>query len=281
MAEVAIDAARPRRRGPTVSLTAIFVPIALLFVLFMGVPLVAMFWRAVDSGELANNLTTPMVLHAMRLSAITSTISLTLAIIFGTPVAYLLARHNFRGKLLVELLVDLPIVLPPTVAGVALLVAFGRRGVLGQHFDAFGLELAFSTTAVVLAQLFVSAPFYIRTVKAGIESVNPEYEGVAATLGASPLRIFRRIVLPLAWPSLVAGAILCWARGLSELGATLIFAGNFEGRTQTMPLAIIGVFDAGRSINVAIALAVILVVAAALLLVLLRLVARSATRTVI
>jgi molybdate transport system permease protein len=269
------------RRRTSIDLTAAFVPAAFIFVAFMGVPLAALFWRAFDSGELAKNITSDMVIHAMRLSAITSTMSLSLAIVFGTPVAYLLARREFPGKFLVDLLVDLPIVLPPTVAGVALLVAFGRRGVLGQHLDHVGIELAFTTTAVVLAQLFVSAPYYIRTVKAGFESVSQEYEGVAATLGASPMRIFRRIVLPLAWPSVVAGAILCWARGLSELGATLIFAGNFENRTQTMPLAIIGVFDAGRSINAAIALAVILVMAAAALLLLLRLVARSASRPLI
>jgi molybdate transport system permease protein len=269
------------KRGRSVDLALVFAPLALVFVLFMGLPLAAMFWRAFDSGELQSNLTSDMVLHAMRLSAVTSTISLALAIVFGTPVAYLLARRSFPGKLLVDLLVDLPIVLPPTVAGVALLVAFGRRGVLGPQLEGAGIELAFTGTAVVLAQLFVSAPYYIRTVKAGFESVSPEYEGVAATLGASPLRIFWRIVLPLAWPSVVAGAILCWARGLSELGATLIFAGNFEGRTQTMPLAIIHVFEAGRSINVAIALAVILVIAASVLLLLLRLLARSAARSVV
>lgn len=270
---------RPKRTGVDVGLA--FAPLALIFVGFMAIPLGAMFWRAFDSGELQKNITSDMVMHAMRLSAITSTISLLLAIVFGTPVAYLLARRSFPGKIIVDLLVDLPIVLPPTVAGVALLVAFGRRGVLGEHLSGAGIELAFTGTAVVLAQLFVSAPYYIRTVKAGFESVSTEYEGVAATLGASPLRIFYRIVLPLSWPSVVAGAILCWARGLSELGATLIFAGNFEGRTQTMPLAIIGVFDAGRSINVAIALSVILVIAAAILLLLLRLLARSAARPVV
>jgi molybdate transport system permease protein len=282
MAELAAPpsgGARPYRRG--VDLALVFAPLAMVFVLFMGVPLAAMFWRAFDSGELQNNLTSSMVVNAMRLSAITSTISLALAVIFGTPVAYLLARRDFPGKFIVDLLVDLPIVLPPTVAGVALLVAFGRRGVLGPELQSAGIELAFTGTAVVLAQLFVSAPFYIRTVKAGFESVSPEYEGVAATLGASPMRIFWRIVLPLAWPSVVAGAILCWARGLSELGATLIFAGNFEGRTQTMPLAIIHVFEAGRSINVAIAMAVILVIAAAILLLLLRVLAKSAARTII
>ena len=255
-----------------------FLPLALLFVAFVTVPLVALFWRAAESGELEANLTSDLVLDAMRLSAVTSTLSLVLAVVFGTPVAYLLARHDFPGKTLVDLLVDLPIVLPPTVAGVALLVAFGRRGVLGGELDALGIELAFTTTAVVLAQLFVSAPYYIRTVKAGFESVDPAYEGVAATLGAGPLRVFWRIVLPLSWPSVLAGAILCWARALSELGATLVFAGNFPERTQTMPLAIIGVFDAGKSVDVAIALAVILVMAAAALLLLLRIVARSATR---
>jgi molybdate transport system permease protein len=201
-----------------------------------------------------------------------------LAIVFGTPVAYVMARRSFPGKALVDVLIDLPIVLPPTVAGVALLVAFGRRGVVGQHLDTLGIEIAFTTAAVVLAQLFVSAPFYIRAAKAGFESVSPEYEGVAATLGASPLRIFWKVTLPLAWPSVVAGSILCWARALSELGATLVFAGNFQERTQTMPLAIIGVFDSGQSINVAIALGVILVLAAAVLLVLLRLAAGAAAR---
>ena len=266
------------RASTGVDTTRAFAPLALLFVAFVTLPLVALGWRAIESGELADNVTSELVLDAMRLSAITSTITLVLAVLFGTPVAYLLARRDFPGKTLVDLLVDLPIVLPPTVAGVALLVAFGRRGVLGGELDALGIELAFTTAAVVMAQLFVSAPYYIRTVKAGFEGVNPEYEGVAATLGAGPLRVFWRIVLPLSWPSVLAGAILCWARALSELGATLVFAGSFPERTQTMPLAIIGVFDSGSSVDVAIALAVVLVVAAAALLLLLRLVARQAAR---
>jgi molybdate transport system permease protein len=265
----------PRSSGVGVPLVAVFAPTAILFVAFMGIPLAAMFWRAINSDQLADNLTSDFVIDAMRLSAITSTASLIITLLLGTPLAYLLARYNFPGKIFVDILVDLPIVLPPTVAGVALLVAFGRRGILGPEIESLGIELAFTTTAVVLAQTFVSAPYYIRTVKAGFESVDVQYEGVAATLGASPLRIFWRIVLPLSWPSVFAGAILCWARALSELGATLIFAGNFQGRTQTMPLAIIGVFDAGRTVDLAIALSVILVVAAAILLLILRLFARS------
>ena len=270
--------ARPRGHTSRFGATATFAPLAFVFVAFVTLPLAALGWRAVESGELAENVTSDLVLNAMWLSAVTSTIALVLAIVFGTPVAYLLARRDFPGKAFVDLVIDLPIVLPPTVAGVALLVAFGRRGVLGGRLDDIGIELAFTTTAVVLAQLFVSAPYYIRTAKAGFEGVDPQFEGVAATLGAGPMRTFFRVVLPLSWPSVLAGAILCWARALSELGATLVFAGNFPERTQTMPLAIIGVFDSGASVNVAIALAVILVVAAALLLLLLRVVARSAAR---
>ncbi len=275
--QAADQPAKPSRTRH-LSITAAFAPLALAFVGFVALPVAALVWRAAESGELADNLTSGLVIHAMRLSAITSTITLVLAIVFGTPVAYLLARRSFPGKAVIDVLVDLPIVLPPTVAGVALLVAFGRRGVFGAEVSGLGLDLAFTTAAVVLAQLFVSAPFYIRAVKAGFEAVSPEYEGVAATLGASPLRIFWRVTVPLSWPGLLAGAILCWARALSELGATLVFAGNFPDRTQTMPLAIIGVFDAGKSVNVAIALGVILVAAAAVLLILLRVAARSAGR---
>lgn len=265
-----------RDAGPaTVGLTAAFLPVAFLFIAFITIPIAALLWRAAGSGELGENLTSRFVLDALRLSAITSTVTLALAVALGTPLAYLLARRTFPGKALIDVVVDLPIVLPPTVAGVALLVAFGRRGTLGGALDNAGIELAFTTAAVVMAQLFVSAPFYVRAAKAGFEAVDTEYEGVAATLGASPLRVFWRVTVPLSWPSLMAGAILCWARALSELGATLVFAGNFPGRTQTMPLAIIGAFDAGRPLDVAIALAVILVAAAAVLLLLLRLVTKT------
>jgi molybdate transport system permease protein len=269
-----LSAGRPRTAG-RLGLDWLFAPAAILFVAFFTVPLVALGWRALESGELADNLTSDFVLDALRLSAITSTFTLVIAIVVGTPLAYLLARRDFPGKGVIDVLLDLPIVLPPTVAGVALLVALGRRGVIGQWLDDMGLQVAFTTTAVVLAQLFVSAPFYIRTVKAGFEAVEPVYEGMAWTLGASPWRAFRRVVLPLAWPSVVAGSILCWARALSELGATLIFAGNLQGRTQTMPLAIISAFESGRSIDVPIALSVILIAAAAVLLIVLRVLART------
>jgi molybdate transport system permease protein len=264
-----------RGRNLSVGLTWVFGPAALLCVLFLGVPIAAIVWRAMRTGALADNLTSSFVLDAMRLSAITSTFTLAIAIVIGTPLAYLLARYDFPGKALVDLIVDLPVVLPPTVAGVALLVTLGRRGIIGEHLQGAGIDIAFTATAVVLAQLFVAAPFYIRTVKAGFETVDPAYERLAWTLGASPWRAFRRITLPLAWPSILAGAVLCWARALSELGATLIFAGSYQGRTQTMPLAIIGAFESGKSIDVPIALAVILIITAAALLAILRLIAGS------
>ena len=170
-------------RATRIGLGWLFGPLAVLLIAFLSIPLLALAWRAIDSGELQDNLTSGFVLDALRLSAITSTFTLLIAVITGTPLAYLLARRNFRGKFLVDMLIDLPIVLPPTVAGVALLVAFGRRGVVGEYLDDAGINIAFTTTAVILAQLFVSAPFYIRTAKAGFESVDTAYEGVASTLG--------------------------------------------------------------------------------------------------
>ena len=219
------------------------------------------------------------MLDALRLSAITSTITLALAIIFGTPLAYLLARYAVsRARSFVDLLVDLPIVLPPTVAGVALLVALGRRGVVGQHLDDCGHDDRRSRRR---RSCWRSSSSRRRSTSA---PSRPAFEASSRSTRAWRRRSARRrcarssaITLPLAWPSIVAGAILCWARALSELGATLIFAGNFEGRTQTMPLAIISAFESGRSIDVPIALSVILVVAAAVLLLLLR--AARAART--
>lgn len=271
----AYDDTAPRGRARPLGLGWAFGPLALLGVLFLGVPVAALVWRAARTGALADNITSSFVIDALRLSAITSTFSLLISIVVGTPLAYVLARYRFPGKWLVDVLIDLPIVLPPTVAGVALLVTLGRRGIVGEQLDAAGIDIAFTTAAVVLAQVFVAAPFYVRTAKAGFEAIDPAYERLAWTLGASPLRAFREVTLPLAWPSLLAGAVLCWARALSELGATLIFAGSYQGRTQTMPLAIIGAFESGKSIEVPIALAVILVLAAGIMLVLLRLVTRT------
>ena len=263
------DPASPPVRPPAsrfVSLEAAFAVQAILLGAFVGVPLIALAARAVEDREVLDAITTPFVLQALRLSLVTSTLTLALALVLGVPAAYLLARSRFRGHRLVALIVELPMVLPPTVAGVGLLVAFGRQGLLGGWLAEVGLSIPFTTTAVVLAQLFVSAPFLVRSLQAGFESVDPVYEQVAATLGLSPLAAFWRVVLPLVRPSLISGAILCWTRALSELGATLIFAGSFEGRTQTMPLAIIRAFESSSGLTGAIALSAILLVVATVLL---------------
>jgi molybdate transport system permease protein len=257
------------------SLTALFAAPAALFTAFIALPLIALTYRALTAEGFSDSLTSEFTLDALWLSLWTSSLTLLMALLFGVPLAYLLARTSFPGKRLVDSLVDLPIVLPPTVAGVALLVAFGRRGVFGDELSAAGIELPFTTAAVIMAQLFVSAPFLIRSVKAGFESVDPSFEQVSATLGISPLRTFWRITLRLARPAIIGGSILCWARAISELGATLIFAGNFSGRTQTMPLAIITAFESSEGLAGALALSVILLIVAFILLFALRVVLRS------
>jgi molybdate transport system permease protein len=154
-------------------------------------------------------------------------------------VAYVLARVSFRGKRAAEILVQLPMVLPPVVCGVALLMAFGRRGLLGGHLSALGIEIPFTTTAVVLAQVFMASPFFILAARSGLESVPRPVEEASRTLGASELATFARITLPLTWPALVSGLVLCWGRAVGEFGATIMFAGNMRGTTRTMTLAIL------------------------------------------
>jgi molybdate transport system permease protein len=204
---------------------------------FIG-PLVALVWRTLPSGRWVDALGSPIVGQALLLSLGTTTVSLAASVLLGTPLAYLLARHSFPGRRFVDTAVDLPMVLPPAVAGLALLMLFGRAGLLGPTVRALGIDVAFSTAAVVIAQTFVAGPFYIRSARAGFESVDPQLERVAATLGEGEGRIFWRITVPLAFPSLVSGAVMTWARALGEFGATIMFAGNFPGRTQTMPLAV-------------------------------------------
>jgi len=224
-------------------LMSIFIVPGIVFALFVAVPLAALVFRAAQSGDILDSLQKPIVRDALRLSMVTSLFTLGLAVLLGTPLAYLLARSDFPGKQVVDTLIDLPIVLPPVVAGVALLMAFGRRGVFGDELGTLGIELAFTWKAVVVAQLFVSAPFYIRAAKAGFQSIDIAFEQMAYTLGASRLRTFLRITLPLALPAVVGGMVLCWARALSEFGATMLFAGSFRGTTQTMPLAIMSAME--------------------------------------
>jgi molybdate transport system permease protein len=203
------------------------------------------------------SLMKPAVLTAMRVSLLTTLVSLAGIILLGTPLAYLLGRHTFTGKRLLDILVDLPTLLPPSVAGVALLITFGRRGLIGAWLEANGIQVVFTPLAVVLAQIFIAAPFYVRAAALGFSAVDPEIEQAAQLDGASPWQIFRYIILPLSRQALLSGATTSWARALGEFGATLLFAGNFPGLTQTMPTAIYLGFE--RDLDTALTLSAILV----------------------
>jgi molybdate transport system permease protein len=188
--------------------------------------------------ELLASLGSPVVLEALKLSLVTSALATLLVLVLGLPTAYLLATREFRGHRVVETLIELPMVLPPTVAGFSLLLAFGRAGLVGRALGAFGVSLPFTTAAVVIAQAFMAAPFFVLSARAGIESVDRKYLDAAASLRAGEWRTLTRVILPLAAPSLASGLAMACARALGEFGATITFAGNLPGVTQTMPLAV-------------------------------------------
>ena len=215
-----------------------FVPLAALGVAFLALPLAALVVRA-PWRHIPADLAAPGVLTALRLSLVCSLGALAVSIVLGVPLAWLLARVPFRGRNIVRAFVVLPMVLPPVVGGVALLLAFGRNGIAGQWLDlAFGVSLPFTTAGAILAEAFVAMPFLVITVEAGLRAMDRRYEDAAATLGAGRWTTFRRVTLPLIAPALGAGAALCWARALGEFGATITFAGNLPGSTQTVPLAV-------------------------------------------
>jgi molybdate transport system permease protein len=228
---------------------------------FLSLPVLALVLRAILGGGLADALGSHAVRNALVLSLTTTALSLTLTLILGTPLAFLLARRRFRGSSIVETVVDLPIVLPPSVAGLALLLLLGRRGALGGVLDVAGIAVPFTTIAVILAQTFVAAPFYVRSARAGIAAVDRDTEDAARVDGASERDVFRWVTAPLAGAALAAGAVMSWSRALGEFGATIMFAGNVEGRTQTLPLVVYGEFGAG-DLDASIAAASILVLAA-------------------
>jgi molybdate transport system permease protein len=259
------------RRPADSTASTVAVPAAVLLG-FILVPLVALFLRA-SPASIAAELQRSEVLAALRLSAETTLLTLSCAIALGTPAAYLLARFKFPGCRLVDALVDLPIVVPPAVAGVALLMAFGRRGLFAPLLDVLGVQLSFTTAAVVLAQLFVASPFYVRAARAGFVAVDRRLEEASQTLGSGRLATFLRVTVPLALPSLVGGAVLTWARALGEFGATIMFAGNLMGVSQTMPLAVYLDLESGDT-SAALALSVILVCASACVLLAIRLIER-------
>ncbi|MGH2805801.1 MAG: ABC transporter permease [Actinomycetota bacterium] len=242
-----------RARGFEIALvTATVVAVA-----FLALPLVALLTRT-SVADLVAALGSDVALDALIVSLKTSVIAHVLVLIVGTPAAYLLGTRTFRGRNALVAITELPLVLPPVVAGIALLSAFGRSGLLGGSLSIVGLELPFTQVAVILAIAFVASPFYLRQAIAAFEGVDRQLVDAARTLGARPGRVFGRVVLPLAAGGLGAGSVLAFARGIGEFGATIIFAGSLQGRTQTLPLAIYGELD--HDFDIAIAMSVVLVV---------------------
>ncbi|HXX55927.1 MAG TPA: ABC transporter permease [Methanoregula sp.] len=238
------------RQAATYSLAAALI---LAVTLYLALPVVSLFFRTTPD-LFFTSLADPGVSSALWLSLFTTTVSLATVVVVGTPFAYFHSRTTYPGKMLVDTLIDLPLVMPPAVAGVALLVLYGRTGLIGRYLNVFGISLAFTTTAVIMAQIFVASPFYLRQAKSLFEQLDPAYEQTARTLGASPLRTFLRVTIPLTGSGLIAGAVMTFGRALGEFGATIMFAGNLPGVTQTMPLAVYegmeGNFNAGLTISI-------------------------------
>jgi molybdate transport system permease protein len=225
--------------------------------------------------DLIHNFGTKVATDAILVSLKTNAIAFAIMVAFGTPFAYLIARHRFPGRSIVLTIVEVPLVMPPAVAGLGLLVAFGRFGLLGHTLSVLGIDLAFTQAAVVVAILFVSSPFYLRFAVASFEAVDSELIDVAATLGAGPVRRMLRVAIPLAAGGLGAGAALAFARGVGEFGATILFAGSLQGTTQTLPLAVYGEFDV--NLDQAVAIGVLLIIVAAAILLASKLLIRSWT----
>ena len=241
----------------------LFIFPSLLLLALLALPILALLWREGTDGMFIF-ITQPSALAALHLSLVTSTFSVLIAIVTGTPLAFVLARRKFRGKTILELVIDLPIVLPPSVAGIALLIAFGRQGVFGSLLNSFGISLPFTTTAVILAQTFVSAPLFVRAARIGFAEIDHQIVEAAYVEGSNEWQLFRFLMFPLAGRAILSGAILAWTRAIGEFGATILFAGNLEGVTQTMPLAIY--LGLERSLSIALALSTVLVFVSFLLL---------------
>jgi molybdate transport system permease protein len=240
---------------------------------FIALPVIALFFRS-PLDTILETLRDPVVIDALRLSLTTSTITTFTVVIMGTPIAYVSARFNYWGKELADSLIDLPVIMPPAVAGIALLVAFGRMGLVGHYLNTtFGISIAFTTLAVIIAQVFVSSPFYIRQARTSFEDVDLSLENAARTLGATRVYTFIHVILPIALNGLISGAIMAFARSLGEFGATIMFAGNFQGRTQTMPLAIYTAMQG--DLDVSLCLSIILVAFSFVVIVLVKILTRK------
>ncbi|MFC7531545.1 ABC transporter permease [Actinoplanes sp. GCM10030250] len=253
------EAVRKRRPRTTARVPVPLLLPALVGLIFLVLPLAGLLARTPWS-TLPQRLTEPGVVTALRLSLLTSTVATVVCLAVGVPLAWLLARVEFPGRRVVRALITVPLVLPPVVGGIALLLALGRRGLVGQWLDStFGITLPFTTAGVVIAEAFVALPFLVIAVEGALRGADTRYEEAAATLGATRWTSFTHVTLPLVAPGIAAGAVLCWARALGEFGATITFAGNYPGITQTMPLAVYQTMESG-DLEGAVVLSLILLV---------------------
>ena len=239
----------------------------IIYISFILLPIGILLFNAFSNNNLINALNNPIVTSALFLSLITSFIAITIVIVIGIPVAHIITKSNSRFIKYVDYTIELPIILPPVVVGFAMLMTFGRNGPVGKYLMDFGVSIPFTTIAVILAQIFVAFPFFLRSVRLGLSNINTDFEDIGSSLGLNPLKRFFYINLPLAWKSIINGAALGWARAISEFGATLVFAGNLTGETQTMPLAIISTMESDFELG--ITLSAILILISTLVLILL------------
>ena len=243
-----------------------YIPL-IIYIGFIILPIGVLLFNAFNNYNLIDAITNPIVTSALFLSLITSFIAIIIVIIIGIPVAHIITKSNSKFIKYVDYTIELPIILPPVVVGFAMLMTFGRNGPVGKYLLEFGISVPFTTIAVILAQIFVAFPFFLRSVRLGLSNINTDFEDIGSSLGMTPLKRFFYINLPLAWKSIINGAALGWARAISEFGATLVFAGNLTGETQTMPLAIISTMESDFELG--IALSAILILISTLVLILL------------
>jgi molybdate transport system permease protein len=266
-----VDAGDLFSRAKAAGLKAGLGALLILALAFIALPVASLFLKS-PLDAIIRSLHDPMVTDALRLSLMTSALTTATVVVMGTPIAYVHARFHYPGKELADSLLDLPVIMPPAVAGIALLMAFGRMGLLGHYLNALGFSIAFTTLAVIFAQVFVSSPFYIRQARTSFEDVDLSLENAARTLGASRTYTFFHVTIPLALNGLISGAIMAFARSLGEFGATIMFAGNLQGRTQTMPLAIYTAMQG--DLDVSLCLALILVIISFLVIALVKILTR-------
>jgi molybdate transport system permease protein len=267
---------RPRTTLARLTVGAATLAVMAIVCAFLALPIVALITYQ-PIGSLVDGFGTAVATDAILVSLKTNAIAFALMVAFGTPFAYVVGRRRFAGRSALITLVEVPLVMPPAVAGLALLVAFGRLGLLGHTLSVLGIDLAFTPAAVVIAILFVASPFYLRGAIAAFEAVDPILLDVAGTLGAGPVRRLLRVAIPLARSGLGAAAAVAFARGVGEFGATILFAGSFQGSTQTLPLAVYSLFDA--SLDQAISIGVLLIVVSAAILLTSKVLTRSWTRS--